>query len=136
MPAPYTPTYNKGVDTMTTNNKFGKARSGNVIALNDKEPLLKSMGYLNLLKLISLDEVEEARELLGEFLKHMPNVEDRVVYAYLIGVMQGSEETYNDLSNSLSGWVEKLEKAYETGMKLGVAQTMIQLKYDVSGRDS
>jgi hypothetical protein len=64
----------------------------------------------------------------------MPNVEDRVVLAYLIGVMQGSEETYNDMSGLRNGLIEKLMKAHETGMQLGVAHTMILLKGE-NGKD-
>lgn len=111
--------------SMTGNKR--KIRAGNVVALHETEPLLKTVGYPGLLNLITPEELAEAKELLADFVNNMPDIDNnKFALAYLFGVLQGTEETINDLSKSSGlGLIQRLKEAHELGRKLGIVQAMV-----------
>lgn len=103
-----------------------KTRGGKVISLHEKEPLLKTEGFQALLDTITPAEVEEAKDLLKDFLKGSSTVDHSMVaIAYLFGVIQGTENIFNDLSKtSGQGILMKVKQAHEKGRQLGIVQAL------------
>jgi len=117
------------------NNKR-KIRVGNVIALNEDKPLLKSLGYQALIGMITPEEIKEAETLLEEYLENFPNVDNKkVVLAYLFGVLQGMDEAYKDLSGSGLGLANRLKKIHNMGQQLGMTLAMLLFQKEEKKKD-
>lgn len=106
--------------------KNKKTHDGKVVSLHEKEPLLKTDGFQALLDMIAPAEVEEAKELLKDFLKGSSTVDHNMVaIAYLFGVIQGTENVFNNMSKtSGQGFVMRVKQAHEKGRQLGIVQTL------------
>lgn len=112
---------------MNDNKRQRKVRAGNVVALHESESLLKTVGYQGLLELITQEEIAEAKDLLDDFVKSMPNIDNnKFALAYLFGILQGAENTFNDISKASGrGLIHKLKEVHELGRKLGVVQGIV-----------
>jgi len=96
--------------------------------LHNTEPLLKTVVYLGLLDLAKAEDLEEAKELLADFRKNVPNIDNNgYALAYLFGIMQGTENTMIEFSRSKESFIQKLLEAHELGKRLGFIQAMLLL---------
>lgn len=103
-----------------------KIRNGKIISLHENVPLLKTEGFQVLLDTVKPAEVEEAKELLRDFLKGSSTVDSNMVaIAYRFGIIQGTEDIFNDLSKtSGQGILSRMKQTHEQGRQLGIVQAL------------
>jgi hypothetical protein len=121
---------------VTTSSNGRKTRTGKVVPLHKTEPLLKTVGFSGLLELIEAEDLAEAKELLSDFAKCVPNIDNNgYALAYLFGVMQGKEDIWTDLSKYGTGLFQRLKDVHELGRRLGFTQAMMLLNAEPKKKD-
>lgn len=110
---------------MNKESSKGSSRKGDVTKLHEQDPLLASLGYETLIGMVTPEEMQEARELLDEFLhfSKILDVEKKVVFAYLFGMMQGENAMYVERAGK--SLADRFIKIHQMGQRLGMTQAIL-----------
>lgn len=100
-------------------------RKGKVAQLHKQDPLLTRLGYETLIGMVTPEEMQDAQELVDKFLKGCKSldIEKKVVFAYLFGVMQGENSMYDERAGKTLA--ERLMNVHRMGQRLGMTQAIL-----------
>lgn len=107
-------------------------RKRKIVQLHERDPLLKSLDIEQLISMISPEKIQEAQEILKEYLegfKHI-DVEKKIVLAYLIGELQGIDDMHTERAGK--SLADKMIELHKTGFKYGYM--LASLHYPQGGK--
>lgn len=92
----------------------------------DKEPLLSSIGYKGLLELITPEDMQRAKFLLGQFLQDMrgQDNENVVLLSYLFGIKQNLSDMYK-VDAAGKSFVGRMMEFYNKGKQHGFYEALL-----------
>lgn len=112
--------------------KLAKALGATVVILSSpippgqQDPLLKLLGYKTLLEMITTEDLQEAKFLLGRFLHDFKGVdpEQIALLSYLFGTKQRSHDIYG-LDARGKSFADRMTELYQMGRNRGIYEVLL-----------